>query len=798
MRTSVSLRGAVIALASMLGSSGLGCGDEDALLEIRIHAADKIPSRYHVALGTEGAELWQITCPEGAPSGPLRCGADGVSAGRSPSDAVLTVKAPGYSFVSMPISPDQRARGRVEVELTKLSPFEFTSDFRSGIAPENGEEAFLNLAVTTQTELGKAHAVKFYLADIREQPKVYFQNTRRYPLHYDFVRLGLGLPLPREVFERQTYYGEDRTAMAGTLVYYPSLSVPTDDSSGKLVHPVGLEFFPSDDLTPAQALTAHRLLEERLLWLGIDGGERRLVYVPAGSVQETALAAARRPFVQTDARFADRVQFYAGVDQQILNRGVAYGTLRRFSGDDISRAFVSFRDVALLTRLPNDLPLVGGTITEELQTPLAHVNLAARARGTPNLGLRNASADPRVAPFVDKLVRFEVMADGFSLRAATLEEAQAFWQGQARPPLEPTSDVEFRDLQGFGEIAFADSLRFGVKAANLSELKRALGDLAPTGFGVPFAAYHQYMSDNHVDDSSCDAARLDCEGEGRALDLCARARARCGAGASAGVSFYAYLDQLLRDAEFLADTPLREACLHGLRYLVEHGSVDSSFGAALDGRITDLFGALQIRLRSSSNTEDLPGFNGAGLYESLSAFGAGERRASLRIREVWGSLFTFRAFEERQFWNIDHRAVRMGIAVNPAIDDEAANGVLITRNIANPNSPGHYVNVQMGEIEVTNPQDGAIPEVFTIVFAPKAGFQVDRQRFSSLSPRKALLDDTEIQDLARAADRVDEHFAPLYGTGTEHPAMDIEFKFYGPERRLLIKQARPYSGSSAP
>jgi len=30
---------------------------------------------------------------------------------------------------------------------------------------------------------------------------------------------------------------------------------------------VTLEFFPSDDLTPAQALVAHRLLEERLQFL---------------------------------------------------------------------------------------------------------------------------------------------------------------------------------------------------------------------------------------------------------------------------------------------------------------------------------------------------------------------------------------------------------------------------------------------------------------------------------------------------------------------------------------------------
>jgi phosphoenolpyruvate synthase/pyruvate phosphate dikinase len=225
-------------------------------------------------------------------------------------------------------------------------------------------------------------------------------------------------------------------------------------------------------------------------------------------------------------------------------------------------------------------------------------------------------------------------------------------------------------------------------------------------------------------------------------------------------------------------------------YLISHGAVDPAFGAALDLRVAESFGQAKVRLRSSTNAEDLPGFSGAGLYESLSAYGSGTARASARIREVWASVWTFRAFEERQFWNIDHRAMRMGIAVNLAVDDEVANGVLITQNLANPGAPGMYVNVQAGEVEVTNPENGAIPEVFSIIPAPpQQGFQIVRQRFSSLSPGRALLDDGEVARLAMAASQVEQHFASQY---PDRPPLDLEFKFHGSERRLLMKQARPY------
>ena len=758
--------------------------------EIEIRAPEAPPSRYRAIVTVGGSEPLRVTCPQIAAAGPVRCTSQGLSVERVQPGALLTIKAPGYSFVTHSISDEQWRAGRLALDLALLPSFEAMDAYRTGIRADDGEAAFLDLAVTMETELGPAHSVKFYIAGLPDQPKVYFQNTRLYPLHYDFVRQGLGLSISRPQFEQQTYYGEARKAMAGTLVYYPSLRFPSDAQGAELERTIGLEFFPSDDLTGNQALSAHRLLEERLLWLALDGLERRLVYMPAGSLQEQALAAAGDRFLAADALYADRVDVYAGVHQQILNPGIAYGTLRLFTPSELARAAVSFRDIAVLTRLPNDLPLVGGTITEELQTPLAHVNLAARARGTPNVALRTASTDLRIAPLLNQLVRFEAKAQGFWLERTTLDEARAFWQSQTREPLVPKSDDSFHEMKGFGEMAFADSLRFGAKATNLSELKKVLGDLAPSGFAVPFAAYHQYMSSQVVTSASCDDARAECEREGRTADLCGRAHAHCAAAAAAGASYGAYVDRLLGDDGFLSETPFREACLDGLVYLVEHGTVDPAFGAALDARVTESFGQAKVRLRSSTNAEDLPGFSGAGLYESLSAYGSGREPVSARIREVWASVWTFRAFEERQFWNIDHRAMRMGIAVNLAVDDEIANGVLITQNLANPGAPGLYVNVQAGEVEVTNPPGGAIPEVFSIIPAPKQGFQIVRQRFSSLSPGRALLDDAEVTQLATAASQVEQHFAAFY---PERPPLDLEFKLNGPSRRMLIKQVRPYA-----
>ncbi len=747
--------------------------------------------------------------PESVDADRAHCVAGGAELDLAVGDVHVVVKAGGFRTESIDIPEDLDASS-VPLTLVPVPEGVVNDDYATVVTQDDAADIFATLGVEVDTELGPARALKFYIEDIQGSPVAYFQNSTKYKLHYNFVHDVLGHLVPRSQFDDETYEGEDRTGMAGTIVWYPYLECTSGDLGGKLASPLTLNFFPSDDLTPAQVLHAHRILEAQMPFVRLTGGKNRLVYLPAGSIQEADLAADTLPFQAQDTLWVTRPELYGDVTLQLLNPGIAYGTLRLMTPEEMAATPVSFNDILVLTRLPNDLPIVGGTITEELQTPLAHVNIAARTRGTPNVALLEASKDPRVAPFLGKLVRFEVAEGTFTIEATTIEEAQEWWEGQKKEPMVPSGDLSRTDLPDFSQFGFADATAFGVKAANLAEMTSVLPKNTPDGFAVPFYYYHQFMKETLLTPALCDAARKDCLSEGRPEALCDAARKLCQPPTSGGdepspqgdgeevpaegESFYAAVDRFLDDGSFKADTALREAVLDALRYAMRNSPVDPQFAQVLDARAAEVFGDAKLRLRSSTNCEDLPDFSGAGLYTSTGAWATGPQAASLEIRKVWASVWNFKAFEERAFWNIDHRAVRMGVLVSTAYTDEQANGVLITRNVADATSYGMYVNVQIGEAPVTNPENGAMPEILTLLPAPGwDDVQVNRQRFSSLSPNVPILTQAELWKLYVSAYKVMVHFAKLYGKDAYEFPFDIEFKFEGPDRHLVFKQVRPYS-----
>ena len=103
---------------------------------------------------------------------------------------------------------------------------------------------------------------------------------------------------------------------------------------------------------------------------------------------------------------------------------------------------------------------------------------------------------------------------------------------------------------------------------------------------------------------------------------------------------------------------------------------------------------------------------------------------------MWATLWNFRAFEEREFYRIDHLAAAMGVLVHPNFDDEVANGVAVTKNTFDPNWPGFYVNAQVGESLVTNPDPNATPdELLVSAIGPNGEYETQYIRHSTLIPR---------------------------------------------------------------
>ena len=663
----------------------------------------------------------------------------------------------------------------------------------TGFYKDDGYEAFRKLAYPSKTELGTSYLVKFIVTDFNsDSAVVHFMNTKAYLLHYDFAKKVLHDSSTLTEFENEAYYDPVKNTVAGTLVYYASV-----DSM------VALTFFPTDCIEPSQVAAVQQLIESRMLFLKpktSEASKNRLFYMPSGSAAEKAAAEYEAEFKKADVPVYTHAQLFGDIAMQIMNTGTAYGTLRKLTAAELDTAIVSSHDILILETLPAEIPLVAATISKDAQTPLSHVNLAAKARKTPNIAFNGNDLPDSLLALCGKLVKLEVKANSYKVGVATLEEAQEFWKKNARAPITLTYDLSDSGLIEFADLDFKSSKSVGVKAANLAELHKLLPDNSPDGFAVPFYHYSHFMDYAQVTEELCEKSFSDCGKEGRASGVCKQVKNACveqlaepaDASEPKGASLRSYIANMIARDDFTADTRLREAVLDNIRYMFKHIPVDKDFGDALDAKVRKLYGDAGVRLRSSTNSEDLSDFNGAGLYKSVKATTREKDLPSDEIRKVWASVWSFKAFEERELWNIDHMSVQMAVAVHEAFPDEVANGVIITQNIADYSVAGIYANIQVGETSITNPEGGELPEIISIIPSTRGGVQSVLLQHSTLSPDSLILTDREIFELYQIVQKIQRYFAKLYNEYPDAFALDIEFKVMGPERKLVFKQVRPY------
>ena len=452
---------------------------------------------------------------------------------------------------------------------------------------------------------------------------------------------------------------------------------------------------------------------------------------------------------------------YQGTNLLALNPGEGYGRLRVMELGERPNP----RDVVLYEALPNELPRIAGIITSVHQTPLSHVNLRAIQDGVPNVFIRDALDEPEIALLIDRYVHFTVTEDGYTIRAATPEEVDAH-HAMSRPthPQTPERDLSVTAITPLSEIGFDDWESFGVKAANVAVL-RTLGlpdGTVPDGFAVPFYFYDEFMKHN---------------------------------------GFYDDIEEMLADPDFQADFDVQEDELKDLRKAIKDGETPEWMTEALTTMHGTYPEGQSLRYRSSTNNEDLPGFNGAGLYDSKTQHPeeTEEDGVAKSLKQVYASLWNFRAFTERDFHRIDHLAAAMGVLVHPNYSDELANGVAVSFDPMYGIDGTHYVNTQVGENLVTNPDAHSVPEEI-VLFWPDfyPDFYRVRATSNQVEPGQLLMSDDQMGQLRQHTEVIHEEFAELYNPAPDDPfAMEIEFKITS-EDILAIKQARPWVFSQTP
>jgi hypothetical protein len=644
-----------------------------------------------------------------------------------------------------------------------------------------------------------AAAVEF-IVDMQSGDEVTLLNSANWDLHFIFIR---------EVIDRQPHL--DRCTLEGLndfnnawmefsiqqyLVGKDKNGVVIDSVAtrryllGNLVKYAGtniqtVEFTSGDYISSQQMLRAFnavlRHVDDPTKWALRPQVPRQ--GDPTSQVARARQIEGQLPIVDQNAPFRD-------LTFQPLVPTVGYGTLRYLPSDSIADAELGPRDIVVTDGVPLDIPFVAGLITEAFQTPLAHVNVLSRGRGTPNMGLSNARDNPLLKPLFGKLVRLEVRSSDFLIEEANNDDAVAFWNSRKPqgPAAVPRMDTSVRGLQPLSAHSIADIPSIGGKAAQLAELGRVGLCAIITRRQFPVR-----MPRNSLPPQPQFPARI--PSDSFAIPVVYSLEHFEKSGAKARLARY------LRDSAFNADPKVREQRLSAVRADILATPIDAELLRTVRAQMSKNWPGQRVRFRSSSNTEDLPHFNGAGLYISTGVnANASDEEVATEIRTVWASLWRLRAYDEREYYNIDQNSVAMAVLVQEAFPSEAANGVAISRDILEPsNQNAFYINAQAGEALVTNPAPGVVSDQFT--YTPSNSPPVAMHSRSSLTDGDRVLSDTEVAWVYCSLRQIHDHFRPLLDPNRQNPwfAMDIEFKFIGPDRQLVIKQARPFSfGQEAP
>jgi len=541
-------------------------------------------------------------------------------------------------------------------------------------------------------------------------------------------------------FMRAVGLERDREQMRGVLVYRPLLKA-LDGSPGVYT----FEFEPNDSYAFDKVMVARKalvakmpILEGRLgyrpLWGAMDLYEREKGLYESGKL----------PVYLDD-------DLYGDIAYLPLNSAESFGRLRLMGHDERPTP----RDVVLYKTLPNEMPRVAGIITELRQTPLSHVNLRAIQDSVPNAFIDKASANTTIAALIGKNVYYKVAPSGFEMREATAAEVEAHFDHlRPKEAQVPKRDLSVTEVKPLDAIAFSDAPKFGVKTTNLAALRtfKLPAGTVPDGFGVPFHFYDSFMKHN---------------------------------------GFYNLATGMLGDPVFQTDREEQKRRLAAFRKLVGRGDTPDWMREQL-GELQKAFPAgTAIRCRSSTNNEDLPGFSGAGLYASFT-HRPDEGHLSKTIKQVFASLWTFRAFEEREFYRVDHLATAMGGLVHPSFQGEVANGVAVTADVLYQTQGNYYLNAQVGEDLVTHPEEQSVPEETLLDWWDSKIYRVVRHS-NRVDVGERVLTDDHLDKLRSFLSKIHGKFAKLYGFSLEDEkfAMEIEFKVARDER-VVVKQARPW------
>ncbi len=329
------------------------------------------------------------------------------------------------------------------------------------------------------------------------------------------------------------------------------------------------------------------------------------------------------------------------------------------------------------------------------------------------------------------------------------------------------------------DVGMQDLADVGGKNASLGEMIRNLNDLGiriPGGFIITVSSFHAFMKYNGLDDKIAEILSRTTFGDLDSLRSCGES-----------------IRTLIVRGEM--PEPLRREILEAYKSLSERYNTRN----------------LDVAVRSSATTEDLPDASFAGQQETFLNISGADQLIDA-VRKCFASLFTDRALSYRQSLGFGNTGIGLAVCVQRMVrSDLGASGVAFSLDTESGFQDVVIINGSrgLGELVV---QGAVSPDEF-IVFKPAL-----KQKFDSIIEKKLgskeqkmvysrngrerveilettpeerhrfCISDETVLELARWVMIIEDYYSALKGHWCP---MDIEWALDGYSMELFIVQARP-------
>ena len=470
-----------------------------------------------------------------------------------------------------------------------------------------------------------------FVIDRKKKNRIYYVNSQKYRFHKDFL-IGNYMVLRGQNLSQDLYIKASRRFIVGTIAWQTPVEKFT------------FEYWEGDLIPASQIKLTYDIINKTFF---------DLVSFKPNSTRHDDLTAGL-PIKRITSDDISKNQEYLA-----MNTAKAVGRVHIVDRYDPEKVEIGYNEILVLKEVPITLPPVRGIIIAKRSTPLSHLNLLAKSWGIPNAYIKDA--DKLFKKYDTWWVEFETTLTDYKIKRANLDALKEQLERDRQLGhifKAPPSDLMPKELANLWQIRKQDSKVYGAKAANLGELKSAKipNVIVPRGFAIPFSYYVKFLRDNGLD---------------------------------------ARIKNFASEYDFVHNPGYRRKKLKKFREEIRLGKFDLELQKKILRKWKTYLWGRGVFVRSSSNAEDMKGFSGAGLYETVPNVKDGDKIIEA-VKTVWASLWNFEAYEARERNFIRHTETYMGILIQVGVN-MSSSGVMITKDPFDRENEGAvYISAKRG------------------------------------------------------------------------------------------------------